>query len=146
MISAIQNLAKIVGADGCYALSCVYIAELIANRPFPALESIRKGQRLGFIDPETTVLDAGAFVSDLTMQKWSCTKSGPGHPLPLDYKIQSNEYEILRFERPSPKGGDPLPHFVVGAGDGFTVLFDPWENSLTVQYGHIVSRRIFRRA
>jgi hypothetical protein len=144
MIEGPQNVAKLVGAEGCYAIAGIVIAETATGRRFPILESIAHGIRLGFIDAEC-IVDMPRFFSDLTKEEWDVVKAGPGHPLPLDYKLQPGEYEALRFERPDPAGGDPLPHFVVGKGDGQTVAFDPWTNSLTVRYGTLVSRRIFRR-
>jgi hypothetical protein len=151
MIDGPQPLAKLVGSEGCYALVCTKIAEKIAGRPFPILESVAHARRLGFID-ETCTVDASRYISDLVGEPYEVLKAGDGlksdgkpYDLPLDYILKPGEYESLRFERQNPAGGDPLPHFVEGAGDGKTVSWDPWPNSLTVQFGKLVSRRIVRR-
>jgi hypothetical protein len=152
MISGPQPLAKIVGAEGCYALTCVDIAESFAGRPFPILESISHGQRLGFIDAEATVT-ADRFVSDLVGSDIEVLFAGDGlrsngqpYDLPLDYVLKPGEKQAERWGRPDPNNkAIELPHFVRGADDTLPIRRDPWPGSLTLQFGTLKSRRIFRR-
>jgi hypothetical protein len=156
MIDSPQPLAKLTGAEGCYAIVGVGIAEDASGRPIPILESIAHGMRMNWINATCTVTNMAAFVSDLTGEEWEVIKAGPGHPLPINYQLQPGEYEALRFERYQlnaqgqrvlDANGQPVlePLFVRGSGDGITVKSDPWPGSLTVRVGWLVSRRIFRR-
>lgn len=144
MIFGAQKIAKALGESGCYFLSLCYVAEKLGGVFLdPLLEAAEAidGKRLGL---DCYVKDAGAIMSDMARGRYVVIKAGPGHPLPLDYKLNEGEREILRYERPDPTGGEPLAHFVVGDGQG-RVAWDPWPESLTVAEGKLVSRRIIRK-
>jgi hypothetical protein len=151
MIDGPQPLAKLLGAEGCAAFAGIDIAESFAGRPFPILESVAHGRWLRFIDKDC-IVDLEAFVTDLVGRKIRVLWAGDGlrsngqpYDLPLDYVLRPGEKQAERWGRPDPN--DPtkeLPHFVRGADDTLPQRRDPWPNSLTLQYGHLVSRRIFR--
>lgn len=146
MIDGVQKLAKSIGESGCYFLSLCKVAEEIRGVKLgDLLDWADIAMRRGLLGPDCFVLDASGIFALLVIPSPEVVKAGSGHPLPLDYQLKPGEYEILRFERPAPDGGEPLAHFVVGAGDGKTVAWDPWPNSLTVRDGRLVSRRIIRR-
>jgi hypothetical protein len=145
MIDKVQIIAKATGESGCYALTGLKIAER-GGHALPSLETIAAEMAKGNLGSDCFLKDPDAYFSDLFGEPMEVIKAGPGHPLPLDYKLQPNEAEALRFERPGEKPGDePLAHFVEGAGDGKTVSWDPWPGSRTVRDGKLVSRRIIRR-
>ena len=148
MIEKVQPRAKALGESGCYFLSLCKIAEESPGRAMiDPLVAFFSCLGLGAIGEDAYVSDAAAcyaFIAGLPAASVQVLKAGPGHPLPLYYKVLLGEREILRFERPNPAGGDPLAHFVVGDGSG-RVAWDPWPGSLTVAQGQLVSRRIIRR-
>jgi hypothetical protein len=144
MVFGVQKIAKHLGEAGCYFLSLCKIAEGITKTFLdPILEASQAIQEKTMGD-DCFIKDAGAIMTDLARSRYMVIKAGPGHTLALDYVLQEGEHEVLRFERPNPDGGEPLAHFVVGAGDGKTVAFDPWPGSLTVSQGVLISRRIIR--
>ena len=155
MIYGIQPLAKVLGESGCYWFSLCKAAEVCLQSPVdPFLEASRAIAVGTLRASDAFLLDPEAAFTGLTLAlgySWNVIKAGDGldsagfmYPLPLDYKCSQGEYDILRFERPNPEGGAPLPHFVYGNGKG-GVSWDPWPGSRTVAEGKLISRRIIRR-
>jgi hypothetical protein len=138
-----QRKAKLIGESGCYEISLIYLAEKFSNREIDIIRETAKGIELKEITGDCYMADPGAFFSRLVGADFEVVKAGEGHPLPFNYSLKTFEYEILRYERPNPEGGDPLAHFVVGDGRG-GVEFDPWTGSLCVAEGKPVSKRIVR--
>jgi hypothetical protein len=75
------------------------------------------------------------YGSGLYGGRWYFHKEQPS------YECKGGEFEILRYERPTP--GKVWSHFVLGnCGDG--VEYDPLGESKTVAEGYVVSKRILQ--
>ena len=145
MVSGVQKLSKSLGEYGCYFFSLLNVAENMGGGEYEPIFEANYAIKKGLLGQDCFVADASGILDMLGKNGYEVVKAGPGHELPLDYALKDGEHEILRFERPAPNGGEPIAHFVVGAGDGRTVAFDPWPDSLTVRDGRLVSRRIIRK-
>jgi hypothetical protein len=143
MIEKVQIRCTALGASGCYVLSLMKIAEEITGLEIDVLQVIERMIKIKRLGTDMTVLDAAALMQDLVgVGRFEVLKAGPGHALPLDYKIKSNEWVILRYGRIDSDGVEH-PHFVVGDVDD-RVAWDPWPESRTVSEGVLVSKRIIR--
>lgn len=152
MLPDIQKWALRVGKTGCYYLCILDIASDEHVAGIDVLAYAPLALSTGWIDIEMTMLRPDLVLGQLTGRRWQVLKAGPGHELPLDYELKPNEYEILRFERPLAPGErktNETAHFNRGKGfgpmDKTRILWDPFEGSLAVTAGKIVSRRIIRR-
>lgn len=131
-----QAIMKALGAEGCYLLSIVYIAEKILKERVDAVELYIAAEFSKVIQPDCFVNDPGKLMQMMVPGKWQM------HKEPMAYKPMDDEYEITRYERSTPAG--LLNHFVVTDGAG-NVVYDPLGGSLCVQFGKPVSKRIFRK-
>jgi hypothetical protein len=144
MIDGVQKVAKALGAEGCYFLSLLKIAEEITSHRIDPLGAYVAMVKERALRSDCYVLDAAAILTTLTCQEYGVLKAGPGHTIPLSYTPTPAEREILRFERPNPAEGEAVVHFAVGDGSG-RVAWDPWPGSETSAKGALVSKRIIRR-
>jgi hypothetical protein len=127
------------GEAACYALDILEIAERVNGGPLDVLASLSRGIDRGFIhynekDPNDNdnffVEDPAAFLSMLTGGRWTVEKAEPGYiPAP-------GEYVVDRWER--VRTGAVTGHFRLPDWDSL-------QDSMTVRYGALVSKRIFRR-
>ena len=152
MITGIQKLAVALGEGGCYEFAIMRAAEVQSAKTFDALLVHSIALRSGFVAPDCTVVNAGAYMNMLCGGAWQVLKAGDGkdsaglpYNLLLDYVLQKGEHDIHRMEwsvviRPG------LVHtyghfFYAGPGDAF----DSIDSRITLAPGHkCVSRRILR--
>ena len=130
-----QKIMLALGEGGCYLLSMVHIAEDLSGHRIDAVKAYLDLVRVGILREDGYVKDASAAMEALAGGSWWVRKEGP------DYTPQNGEFEILRFERPTPKM--IYSHFVLGNGQG-QVKYDPLGNSQTVAGGELVSKRILK--
>jgi hypothetical protein len=144
MIDRAQRVAASIGTYGCYFLALVKIAEDLAGIELDVLREYANARKTGFVGEDAFVLDAGKLFTMLTHggASYEVWKAGPGHSLPLDYKLLPGEREVLRFEY-TDANAKPWVHFVVGDGSG-QCAYDPEGDSNSVARGKVVSRRIVR--
>jgi len=131
-----QAIMKAIGAEGCYLLSIVYIAEKILKERVDAVELYIAAEFSKVIQPDCFVNDPAKLMQMMVPGRWQMTKQ------PTTYNPGDNEYEITRYERSTPSG--LLTHFVVSSGNGH-VVYDPLGESQCVKLGKPVSKRIFRK-
>jgi len=128
-----QSIAKILGESGCYFISLLKIVNLNDD----AIKLYRQSVELGIIDADCYVKDPAQLLCLITdWRHWEVRHES------ASYQTKPFEYEILRFERKTPTR--TYSHFVVGDGHG-NVLYDPLDDSNTVKFGQIVSKRIVRK-
>jgi hypothetical protein len=129
-----QKIAEIMGKDGCYIFSLVYLAEKVTRKNVDALDVYRQALELGYIEADCYVKEPVKLMEMMTGTKWAMAKG-------LNtYITKKDEYEILRFEY--TEGRSTIGHFVCGDGTG-KVEYDPYGDSKTVRTGRLVSKRIF---
>lgn len=125
-----------LGEGGCYFLCLVRLAEdLRGGARIDAAAAYLDAVRNKTLQEDCVVLDAAAVMRQLYDARWYYHKEG------LSYRCQPGEFEVLRFERPTP--GKIYSHFVLGDGAG-GVAYDPLGESRTVAEGYPVSKRILR--
>ena len=131
-----QKIMLDLGEGGCYWLCLIHVGEsLHGDRRIDAVEKFEEAKRLGLCRGDGYINDAAGTMKLLYDAHWYYHKEGAGYA-PLD-----GEFEILRFERPTPKV--IYTHFVVGDGRG-GVAYDPLGKSETVEHGTLQSKRILR--
>lgn len=139
MRAGIQTLLGEAGEAACYALDILEIAERVSGCKLDPVEALYQGIGRGFIyynegDPNDNdnffVEDPGALLAMAAGGRWTVEKTGPG------YAAAPGEYVVDRWER--VKTGTVIGHFRLPDWDS---LYD----SMTVRYGKIVSKRVFRR-
>ena len=130
-----QKIMLTLGEGGCYLLSMVHIAEDLAGHRIDAVKAYLDLVRVGILREDGYIKDASAAMEALAGGQWWVRKEGP------DYTPGNGEFEILRFERPTPKM--IYSHFVLGNGQG-QVKYDPLGSSQTVAGGELVSKRILK--
>jgi hypothetical protein len=139
MKAGIQTMMQEAGESACYALDIIEIAERIRKSSINPIQALYKAFDLGYIyynaqDPNDNnnffVKNPAAFLSDMTSQKWEVEK------VPAAYMDKDGEYVVDYWERQAT--GKTIGHFRLHD-------WDPLMSSLTVRYGKLVSRRVFRR-
>jgi hypothetical protein len=130
-----QKIMLSLGEGGCYVLSMVHVAEDLGGHRIDAVKAYLDLVRVGILREDGYVNDASAVMEALAGGQWGVRKEGP------DYTPKSGEFEILRFERPTPKV--IYSHFVLGDGQG-RVRYDPLGGSQTMALGSVVSKRILK--
>lgn len=135
---------------GCYFMSVLYHAEVRRKKMFQADEVLsvyKSAMATGIVgkevyDKDGTLTD-GCFVNDPVALFNLC-----GVPvksivkMDAKYKAQPGEYEILCYFRPAGATNKEHTHFVPGYNG--TPAWDPIDNSNTVRFGYIKSKRIFK--
>jgi hypothetical protein len=139
MKSGIQTLLGEAGEAACYALDILEIAERERGQRIDPVEALCQGIERGYIyynekDPNDNdnffVVWPDLLLSMLAGGRWTVEKTGP------DYIPARGEYIVDRWER--VKTGAVIGHFRLPDWDSL-------HDSMTVRYGKIVSKRIFRR-
>lgn len=131
-----QKILLTLGEGGCYFLCLIRLAEsLHSERRIDVVPVYLQAIASKQLQEDCTVLDPAAIMQTLYGGHWYYHKEGP------TYKPGSAEFEILRYERPTPKM--IYSHFVLGNGAG-GVEYDPLGESHTVADGYLVSKRILR--
>lgn len=140
----VQGLCARLGAEGCYELSLMWLAERIADREIDVVRAHVDALRDGLVEADCFVKSPEGLLLALTGERFKVVRAGdgPGYVLPLSYVPLEGEFEVLRFERQD--GRATIAHFVVGDGHG-GVAFDPYEGSRTVRDGILKSKRIVRK-
>lgn len=150
-MNGFQALALAYGKTGCYLDVLIQVIEIEYGKKLDRIRVFKElldEKKDVLIREDCFVLDAGGILSRISKDRWIALKSGPGHELPLDYKMKPGEYEAVRYQRRLEKGEktDDGAHFVRGDGTGRLAQGgDPMGESKTVREGWVVSRRIFRR-
>jgi hypothetical protein len=133
-----QKLMLTLGDGGCYFLSIVHIAEDLLQRRLDAVVLFIEAIDRKYCRENCYILKPDALISMIyDDREWLVRKEGPF------YLCENNEFEVLRFEWPTP--AKIYSHFVVGDGKGH-IHWDPLGDSNTVRNGELVSKRIFRYA
>lgn len=127
-----QAIAKTIGAEGCYYLSLVYLAERIAHKSVDVIAYYEECVNRGWMGKDCLILDGAAIVEDITGLKAVLHKEA------LDYVKGSKDYVITRYERPTT--GLTYTHFVVGYRG--KVEYDPLIHSNTAVKGQAASYRV----
>jgi len=127
-----QTIAKAIGESGCYFLSLLHLA----GAEDSAIGLYQKAVASKIMGADCFIQDPAAILSMSAGGKWSVRHE------PADYQPQSNEMEILRYERKATTA--TYGHFVVGDRHG-GVIYDPLDASRTVAEGTLVSKRIVRK-
>lgn len=139
MKQGIQTLLIEAGEAACYALDIIEIAERERKQKIDTLEALYFGIERGYIhynkdNPNDNdnffVENPPAFLSMLAGGMWTVEKTGP------NYLPNPGEYVVDRWER--VKTGTVIGHFRLPDWDSL-------HDSMTVRYGKIVSKRVFRR-
>jgi hypothetical protein len=141
MKPGIQTLLGEAGEAACYALAILEIAEREqwGGQKIDVLEALYLGIERGYIrynekDPNDNdnfyVQKPAAFLSLLAGGRWTVDKADP------NYISVRGEWVVDRWER--VKTGAVIAHFRLPD-------WDPLHESMTVRYGKIVSKRVFRR-
>ena len=131
-----QKILLNLGEGGCYLLCLIRLAEsLLGDRYLDAVPTYQQAIDQKNLQPDCTVLDPAAIMQTLYGGRWYYHKEGP------TYECGPAEFEILRYEHPTPK--QIYSHFVLGDRKG-NVKYDPLGESHTVADGYLVSKRILR--
>jgi hypothetical protein len=133
---SVQKDFEKIGAEGCYFLSMHRAAEELTAHYIDPYEVYLKAIALHYMRDDCYVIDPAALMQMMTSVKWAVYKEGKS------YQPLAGDVEILRFERVDTS--KTWAHFVLGDGNG-AVAYDPYEGSMTVRSGALVSKRIFRR-
>lgn len=128
-----QKAAEKIGAEGCYFLSLVFIAEKMLGHEIDVFALYDKCLKSGWADEDCYMQNPAAMMTHLLGKPVEIRKS-----YDLDYKLKVNEREISCYERKAT--GVTYYHFVVTANG--TVIYDPLGESRTVSEGTPVSKRI----
>ena len=91
MIVAIQRIFLAIGKEGCYFLSLIWLAETIKGRRWDVVGEFFDMIEKRIVAPDGFILDASRVFTMLMDERWECVKAGPGHPLPLDYKLDASK-------------------------------------------------------
>jgi len=135
MLEPRQKIMLALGEGGCYFLSLVRLAEILGNKRIDAVVAYLEAIAAKNLQEDCYVLKPEAIMQALYGGRWYFHKEEPG------YKCKPGEFEILRYERPTPKR--VYSHFVLGnCGGG--VEYDPLGESNTVAGGYLVSKRILQ--
>jgi hypothetical protein len=131
------------GEAACYALAVLEIADRerkLSNwGPVNPVDALYKGIEYGYIyynerNPNDNdnffVKDPAAFLAVFAGGRWAVEKTGPG------YIPAKGEHVVDRWER--VRTGAVTGHFRLPDWDSL-------QDSMTVRYGKIVSKRVFRR-
>jgi hypothetical protein len=139
MKKGIQTLLGEAGEAGCYAFDIIEIAERIGGREINLVSALYRGIEQGYIhynekdkndNDNFFVENPPAFLAMLAGGKWTVEKTGPS------YHPAAGEYVVDRWER--LKTGTVIGHFRLPDWDSI-------DDSQTVKYGKIVSKRVFRK-
>ena len=131
-----QKIMFTLGEAGCYFLSLVHIAEdLHGGRRIDAVQMFLSAVQLGLCRDDCFIVDPGGIMQLLYGGRWTWRKEA------ANYAVTDGEFEVLRFERPTP--GFVYSHFVLGDGTGH-VKYDPLGDSKTVAGGTLISKRILK--
>jgi hypothetical protein len=141
MRSGIQTLLGEAGEAACYALAILEIAEreLWGGQKIDVVEALCLGIEMGYIyynekDPNDNdnffVKDPAALLAIFAGGRWTVEKTGP------EYIPAKGERVVERWER--VKTGAVIGHFRLPDWDSL-------HESMTVKYGKIVSKRVFRK-
>jgi hypothetical protein len=139
MRAGIQTLLSEAGEAACYALDILEIAERERGQRLDLIEALYEGIDRGFIyynekDPNDNdnffVENPAMLLAIFTGHRWTVEKVGP------DYVPAPGEYAVDRWER--VRTGAVIGHFRLPDWDSL-------QDSMTVRYGKIVSKRVFRR-
>jgi hypothetical protein len=139
MRAGIQTLLGEAGEAACYALDILEIAERETGREINPIDALYRGIDRGYIyynekDPNDNdnfyVRDPPSLLAMLTGGRWTVEKAGPNLiPGPKEYVV--DQWERI-------KTGSVISHF----------RLPDWESlqdSMTVKFGKIVSKRLFKR-
>ena len=139
MKQGIQTMLGEAGEAACYALDIIEIAERERRQKLNLIEALCQGIDRGYIhynakDPDDNdnffVQDPPALLSMLAGGRWTVEKTGPGYiPAPGEHVV--DRWELVRT-------GAVIGHFRLPDWDSL-------QDSMTVRYGKIVSKRVFRR-
>jgi hypothetical protein len=138
MTDGIQTFLSEAGESGCYAICLVKVAEKYKKKELDLIKSLELGIEKRCIlynkkdrndNDNFYVINPATFLFYLTGKHWNCRKEN------YPYTAKRGEYIIERWER--NKTGVITGHFDMQD-------FHPIENSLTVQYGKIVSYRVLK--
>jgi hypothetical protein len=139
MKSGIQTLLGEAGEAACYALAILEIAERERGQKLDPIGALYLGIDRGYIhynekDPNDNgnffVKDPAALLAMSAGGRWTVEKTGP------NYIPARGEHVVDRWER--VKTGTVIGHFRLPDWDSL-------QDSMTVRYGKIVSKRVFRR-
>lgn len=136
MSSPRQKICEAIGAEGCYFLCIVWVAEHLLKERVDVVELYEAATYTNVMGEDCFVNDPAKLMKMMVPGDWVMAKYG------VSYEPKEDEYEITRYER-KVTGAD-LAHFVVTDGAG-GVVYDPLGESLCVKLGRPVSKRVFRR-
>lgn len=126
-----QRVAKIIGSEGCYFLSLIYIAEKITGRTVDVIGCYEDCLKRGYIKEDCFINDPARIIKLVTGKTCTFHRVDGEH-----YEAKANEHVIALWERPGYK------HFVVMGED--KVEYDPLGESQTVKRGRITGYRVIR--
>lgn len=137
-----SELIAAVKKYGCYFMSLLFLANKhggvdLDPRRIMQLYSDAIGRQL--MDESCYIKDPGGILFLAGLRATYSQRHDPP-----DYLCDSDEIEILKFERPREPEGT-WKHFVVGDGRGH-VAYDPFGCSKTVAEGVLKTKRVFELA
>jgi hypothetical protein len=136
MIEPRQKIMLALGEGGCYFLCLIRLAEsLHSDYRIDAVPTYLQAIKDKNLQEDCTVLNPAGIMQTLYGGRWYYHKEG------ISYKCGPGEFEILRYERPTP--AKVFSHFVLGNCNG-GIEYDPLGESHTVANGYLVSKRILQ--
>lgn len=139
-----DDLDKDFHAYGCYEMSLLHLINKIANVTFTPAK-IRNLHRLfvnrGWVrhddEYKCYILNPTSIMGYFGITAQTLVLNGT-HRISPDHRCTKDQVEIQFWKRPGEIG-----HFVVGDGHGH-VAYDPMGSSLSVKYGALLNKRVFR--
>ena len=132
-----QKIMLVIGQEGCYFLSLVYLAEKITGRRIDAVAWYEEATKMGWMLANCYLLHPDILLGKMTGKRYNVKHASAG------YLPKEGELLIARYER--QKINNLMAHFVVqNTENPLAYEYDPMGESETVRHGQIVSYRVFK--
>lgn len=136
----IQSFYESLGKYGCYFLLIIKLAEKITKKKINIIQTVIEAQKKGWLyynfdnhkdDNNFFVKNPAKLLSYLTNKNYVVWKAT------ADYTPAHNEYEVLFYATNQSNADKGIGHFTLPD-------YDTIQNSNTVKFGKVFSKRIFK--